>query len=140
MAKTVFVHCTLSNSQKYVIYEPFKKGDAVLKVAKDTHGNPLVLNIEGGANVSKNLITIEGVVTEVDKDLVERFRKECELFALHEKNGFITVKDVHRIDVRDMEKKDGSAQLTKSDYKKKGRKAPKTAMEANSETGGDDDE
>lgn len=140
MAKTVFVHCTLSNSQTYCIYEPLEKGDAVLKIAKDSNGRPLKLHIEGGANVSKNLITMEGVVTEVDKDLIELFRARCELFAKHEKNGFITVKDIHRVDVRDMEKKDKSAQLTKADYKKRGKKAPKTADEANSASSEDDDE
>ena len=140
MAKTVFVHSTQSCTNIYTIYAPLKKGEAIRRPALDSQGKPLVLRIEGGANVSKNLITPEGVVTEVDKDLIDLFRKECNAFKHDEAHGFITVKDIHRLDVRDMEKKDGGAQLTKEDYKKKGRKAPKTAMEANSETGGDDDE
>lgn len=137
MANTVFIHSTLSNSQAYTIYRKLSETEKVSKpvseIARDANGKPLVFRVEGGANVaSRALVTVNGVVTELSKDDVELLRKECESFRNHEKRGFITVKDYHRIDPRDMEAKDGSAQLTKEDFKKRGRKAPKTAVEANS--------
>lgn len=144
MANTVFIHCTLSNSQDYTIYKPLTESEKVSKpvseIARGANGKPLVFHIEGGANVaSKAIVTVNGVVTELSKDDVELLRRECEAFRNHEKFGFITVKDFHRIDTRDMEAKDKSAQLTKEDYKKRGRKAPKTAEEANA-SGDEDDE
>lgn len=144
MANTVFIHCTLSNSQDYTIYKPLTESEKVSKpvseIARGANGKPLVFHVEGGANVaSKAIVTVNGVVTELSKDDVELLRRECEAFRNHEKFGFITVKDFHRIDTRDMEAKDKSAQLTKEDYKKRGRKAPKTAEEANA-SGDEDDE
>lgn len=144
MANTVYIHCTLSNSQDYTIYRPLSESEkvskAVSEIARDANGKPLVFHVEGGANVaSRALVTVNGVVTELNKDDVELLRKECYVFRLHEKNGFISVKDFHRIDTRDMEAKDKSAQLTKEDFKKRGRKAPKTAFEANSSSDDDDE-
>lgn len=144
MANTVYIHCTLSNSHDYTIYRTLSESEKVSKpvseIARGANGKPLVFHIEGGANVaSKALVTVNGVVTEINKDDVELLRKECPLFRRHEKNGYITVKDFHRIDTRDMEAKDNSAQLTKEDFKKRGRKAPKTAIEANSSSDDDDE-
>ena len=144
MANTVYIHCTLSNSQDYTIYKPITESEKLSKpvseIARGANGKPLVFHVEGGANVaSRALVTVNGVVTELNKDDVELLRKECEAFRNHERKGFITVKDFHRIDTRDMEAKDNSAQLTKEDYKKRGRKAPKTAVEANSSSDDDDE-
>ena len=143
MANTVFIQCTLSNAQDYTIYKKLSESERVSKpvseIARDANGKPLVFHVEGGANVaSRALVTVNGVVTELSKDDVDLLRRECEAFRNHEKLGFITVKDYHRIDTRDMEAKDNSAQLTKEDFKKRGRKAPKTATEANSSS--DEDE
>lgn len=132
MANTVYIHSTLTCPQKYTIYANSIKGEPVSRIAKNAKGKDLVFRVEGGANnANRAFVTVNGVVTELEKDDVELLRKECEAFREHEKNGFITVKDFHRIDTSDMEAKDKSAQLTNEDFKKKGRKAPKTAAEAN---------
>lgn len=132
MANTVYIHCTGTNHHKYKIYAKSIKGEPVSRIAKDANGKDLVFRVLGGANnANRALVTVNGVVTELEKDDVELLRKECELFRIHEANGFITVKDFHRLDTSDMEAKDKSAQLTSKDFKKKGLKAPKTAAEAN---------
>lgn len=137
----VYIHSTLTSPQDYVVYAPPNKSLAnqtVNHVAKDNKGRDIVLHVEGGANcTNKALIMVDGVVTETTKELVELVRDNCSLFRFHEAHGFIRVKDFHRTDVRDMEKKDNSAQLTKEDFKKRGRKAPKSLKDTMTD---DDDE
>jgi hypothetical protein len=88
--------------------------------------------IKGGANVTrKNLETPDGVITTVSDDDLELL-KGNEIFQLHEKNGFIKVLKSSTTGskaAKDMTKKDESAPLVDSDYKKGGKggsaKAPK---------------
>jgi len=137
----VYIHSTLTCGQNYTVYAPADSrstNQTINHVATDSHGKEIVLKVSGGANcTNKALIMVDGVVTEATKELVDLIRAKCPLFRFHEEHGFITVKDYHRTDVRDMEKKDASAQLTAADFKKRGRKAPKTRKD---EMRDDDDE
>jgi len=138
----VYIHSTLTCDTKYCVYMPADKlnvNQTINHVAKDAKGREIVLKVNGGANcTNKALIMVDGAVTEASKELVDLIREKSFQFRFHEQHGFITVKDYHRTDVRDMEKKDGSAQLTAADFKKRGRKAPRTRKD--DMAGGDDDE
>lgn len=139
----VYIHSTLTNGQNYIVYAKIDKtamNQTVNHIAKDKDGKEIVLHVNGGANrASKALITVDGVVTETTKELVDLVRENSELFRIHENNGFIKVTDYHKKNVKDLEKKDASAQLTPEDFKKKGRGRPKTKSEAEA-TSGDDGE
>lgn len=116
-----FIYSTLSCDQRYV-----KWSDAP---AGGTPREERSILISGGANVAnKNIITPQGVVTEVSEaDLA--LLNENTLFQTHVKNGHITVqqKEVQvEKAVADMEKRDESAPLTPQDYEVSGQKAPTT--------------
>jgi len=134
--ESVFVHCTLTNGTAYTIYEPLTDDDdnkSIRRVSK-------VIRVRGGANrMNRGLWTPEGEVTEISKSDLELLRSQCPLFNFHEKHGYIKVKDLHRLDNRDMEKRDESGQLTPEIQKKRGRKSPRTKREIESSSDGDDE-
>lgn len=118
-----YITSTMSASVSYAIY------------GKTAGGLPIVqkeIVIEGGANVmsKKLMVTPNGVVTKVtDEELA--LLEAHPLFKTHQKNGFIRVsksnpqEDIAKVDTKDMQNKDASAQRVDSDYTKKGKKAPK---------------
>ncbi len=78
------------------------------------------ISINGGANVaSKNLVTPEGVLTEVsgaDLELLKThpvFKKEQEM-------GFVKIVHTEKVNVKGMEAKDASAPVVKSDAEERG--------------------
>ena len=79
----------------------------------------------------KLLATPNGVVTKVTDEELELLEQHP-LFKIHKQNGFVRVsktnpqEDVMKVDTKDMQNKDASAQRVDSDYTKKGKKAPKT--------------
>jgi hypothetical protein len=110
MAKKLYLISTLSAPQKYTVY-----GDAARGVPREQTS----ILVNGGANVAnKNLITPQGVYTEITEDQLA-ILKENKLFQTHEKNGFIKVDD-KKIDtekaVSDLEKRDEAAPLTPGDF------------------------
>ncbi len=116
-----FIYSTLTSSQRYV-----KWSDAP---AGGTPREERAILINGGANVAnKNIITPQGVVTEVsDSDLA--LLKENKLFKTHLDNGFITIQEketsVEKV-VSNMESRDESAPLTPQDFEVTGKPAPVT--------------
>lgn len=142
----VYIQSTLTNDQEYIVYKKPNAAEVnqtinhiATQVGRDGKEHEIILHVKGGANrANRAFITVDGAVTETNKELVEIVEKNCELFRIHKAQGFIKVTDYHQKKVGDLEKKDKSAQLTQDDFKKKGRKAPKTKKEAEA-TGGDDD-
>lgn len=121
--KNYYIYNTLTNDQKYVVYETNPGGIPV------PVGN---VEIAGGhGRINKHLITPLGVLTIVDENQMALL-KRCPLFELHQKNGFIrietTKKDAEAV-ASDMETADKSRQLNPADYKKSRRK-PVTNKEA----------
>lgn len=109
MAKKIYVYSTLTSDQVYTGY------------AKTANGVPQVQSrilIKGGANLmTKALVTPHGAVTEVTAEDLAQLR-QCEVFKLHEANGFIKVSedkaDVEEV-ATDMETRDKSAPLVEQD-------------------------
>ena len=118
-----YITSTMSASVSYATY-------------KQTAGGLPVIDreivIEGGANVmsKKLMVTPNGVVTKVTDEELALLEKHP-LFQTHLKGGFVRVsksnpqEDIAKVNTKDMEQKDASAQRVDSDYTKKGKKAPK---------------
>lgn len=110
---------TLTGAQDYVFYDC--SSNAVNKVCKTIH-------IEGGSNLAnKNLVTPQGVVTEISDDDCELL-KTHPIFKLHFDNGFVKIVDSEKETEKakqDLQKEDLSAPLTPSSYAKKGKNKPK---------------
>lgn len=105
-----YVYSTLAAAMDYTTYQPgggdLPQVDAVVRV-------------EGGANIpDKYMRTPLGVCTPVTEAELEALRKN-DVFNLHEKNGFIIVRD-KEVDVEvaaaDMEGRDKSAPLVPADF------------------------
>lgn len=108
----VYVFSTLTASNEYRSYG---QGGADLP-----HVDKSVL-IVGGSNVpDKHLITPYGVMTAVSAEDYS-WLQENEMFKLHQKNGFITVRDkpadAEKVAASDMETRDQSAPLVDADFK-----------------------
>ena len=121
-----YVISSLSRDNVFAVYE--KKSGNVLVVKKS-------ILIKGGANVAdkKTLITPSGVATEVSKEDLEILKANT-AFKKFMERGFIKVlesgsKFKAQDEAEKMAEKDASAQITKEDYKKKGKKAPRTKRE-----------
>lgn len=117
-----FVFSTLTGSQLYTKWTKNPDG-ANLE-------GPSVL-IKGGHGLMDNrtLITPLGVVTEVSNEELEILNSIPD-FQDHVKAGFLIVQDKNSDPEKvaaDMQHRDESAQLTESDFKANGRKAPKTS-------------
>lgn len=117
-----YILSKLANSQKYTKY---------VKGANNMNVAVKIITIKGGADITdKNLITPQGVITQVTADELE-ILKENKDFLRHLDKGhvkyFATTPNIDK-NVDKMEK-DKSAPLTPDDYTKKGRKAPKVTNE-----------
>lgn len=117
-----YVLSKLANSQNYIKYV---KGPDNTNIAVKT------VTIKGGADITnKNLITPQGVITQVTADELEILKSNKD-FQRHLENGhvkyFATSPNIDK-NIDKMEK-DKSAPLTPDDYTKKGKKAPKVTNE-----------
>lgn len=117
-----YVLSKLANTQVYTQY------------AKDVTNNINIVKeqvtIKGGADVTtKNLITPDGVVTQVTRDQLEILKANRD-FQRHLETGHVKYFEFEpKIDKEvDKMEKDNSKPLTPDDYKKKGKKAPKTEL------------
>lgn len=112
MSKSIYVFSTLAAS---VLYQNFDKGGADLPIPQ---GSGVL--IKGGAGVAdRQFVTPRGVVTPVTpEELV--YLSQNPVFALHKKNGFISVeesnKDIERVVSESMQPGDESRQLTEEDF------------------------
>lgn len=113
-----FVYSTLASGVDYHIY------------GKAAEGMPAhrerTITINGGAGIAnKNLITPQGVVTEVTEEELSALENHS-LFLLHKKNGHMTVQrvkaDVEKV-VADMNTQDPSKPMTPADYAGEGEDA-----------------
>ena len=121
-----YVISSLSRDNTFAVYE--KKSGNVLVIKKS-------ILIKGGAHVAdkKTLVTPNGVPTEVSKEDLE-ILKENYAFKKFLERGFMKIMESgSKFKAQDesekMTEKDASAQITKEDYKKKGKKAPRTKRE-----------
>ena len=121
-----YVISSLSRDNTFAVYE--KKSGNVLVIKKS-------ILIKGGAHVAdkKTLVTPNGVPTEVSKEDLE-ILKENYAFKKFLERGFMKIMESgSKFKAQDesekMTEKDASAQITKEDYKKKGKKAPRTKKE-----------
>lgn len=96
--------------------------------------------VKGRSNVRNphTLVMPEGVITEVSDEDAEIIAKDP-LYAQYEKNGMMKLvnnKASARSAKKDLADKDGAAQLTEGDFKKRGQKPPKPVKK----TDGDDEQ
>ena len=118
-----YVLSKLANAQTYVKYA---KGGNNINIPMAS------VTIKGGADVAdkKTLTSPQGVITSVTADELE-ILKENPCFQQHLEQGFVNYYNMKPDVEKKAEKmpKDKSRQLTKEDFKKQGKKAPKTAEE-----------
>lgn len=117
-----YVLSKLSNTQVYTLYA---KGLDNINIPSES------VEIKGGADVTdKNLVTPEGVITKVTPEQLD-ILKANKVFQMHLDGGYVkyfgTAPNIEKH--ADKMEKDPSRQITKSDYEKKGKKAPKTEKE-----------
>ena len=118
---TKYIASKMAANVNYAIYT---KGQNGINVVKQ------VITINGGADVmdKKTLITPEGVVTVLSDEDFSKLQNNP-IFVRHMKRGVLKVCSNER-NAQNVSKeltKDTSAQLTPKDYKKQGKKKPKTA-------------
>lgn len=121
------IYSTLANDTTYQLFDKKDPRNPVLKGA---------VTIKGGAGVQhkKTLETPRGFATVVSVDDL-KLLKENHVFKIHLDNGYIAIDEKENskpsedeIDEKvddEMTEKDNSAQDTKEDYIKKGKKPPK---------------
>lgn len=117
-----YVLSKLANTQIYTQY--------VKDVTNNINIVKAQVTIKGGADITdKNLITPDGVVTNVTRDQLEILKANRD-FQKHLKTGCVKYFEFEpKIDKEvDKMEKDNSKPLTPDDYKKKGKKAPKTEL------------
>lgn len=105
-----YVFSTLTASNTYVQYAD---GGGDLPVAQRS------VTIAGGSNLpNRHMLTSIGVMTEVsDEDM--SWLQDNEVFALHKKNGFLTIRDKPAAAEKvagDMKTRDQSAPLVEQDF------------------------
>lgn len=116
----MFIVSRASQDNEYVVWETTPNG---LKRCQKS------VIIKGGANVldRKTMETPNGVITEIT-DEEWAILQECPAFQRHLEKGFMEVmkeeKKAREESKKKSDKKDGSAQLTPNDFKKRGQKAP----------------
>lgn len=122
----MYITSTMTSDVSYAIYEKLPGG--VMKIIR-------TIEVRGGANVTdpKTLVTPRGVATEISEQDYILLEKNP-VFQMHKKNGYINVikESINKYeaqelaeDPKDLEQKDASAQVTKTDYEKKGKKTPR---------------
>ena len=119
-----YVVSRLSAGVEYTLYEEIAGGKQVAT------GSIFVM---GGAKVAnkKTLVTPQGVVTPVSDAQAEQLKRHP-LFKIHEANGNVKILEKDPVDAdnaaTDLDG-DKGAQLTPEDYKKTGKKTPKTGKD-----------
>lgn len=118
---SVYVFSTLTASNTYVLYDGparahNKDGGIDLPTAQR------FVTIAGGSNLpNKHMLTSIGVMTEVsDEDYA--WLQNDEIFKLHKKNGYLTVRDKPAAAEKvaaDMDTRDQSAPLVDADFAEK---------------------
>lgn len=115
-----YVLSKLANTQIYTQY------------AKDVSNNINIavqqVEIKGGSDVTnKNLITPNGVITQVTNNQLDILKSNID-FQKHLEKGYVNYFAFNPNMDKEVEKmeRDKSVPLTPDDYKKKGKKAPKT--------------
>lgn len=119
----------VSKASQDIEYCDWQKGRNGLNIKKKS------VLIKGGANVlnRKTMETLNGVITEVSADDL-KFLEANTAFKRHEERGWVKVcktkadaekkANAEEKDENGDKKKDGSAQLTKEDFEKRGQKPP----------------
>ncbi len=109
MASKYFVYSTLTNDQRYINWSKPPEGSALSEIMHEVF-------IAGGSNrATKHFVTPLGVMTEITEQDYAELQKNSS-FKNHEKNGYITVRDV-KVDpevavAADMKQFDNSAPKT----------------------------
>ncbi|MCQ2299920.1 MAG: hypothetical protein MJZ81_07350 [Bacteroidales bacterium] len=100
-----YIHSTCSQDMTYPMYDPGSPRSMSASYRK-------CVTIKGGANVKDrySLATPAGMVTEVTDQELE-FLQRNEAFKRHVERGFMKVMDHERLDVSDLVKRDGAAQI-----------------------------
>lgn len=118
-----YIVSSLSSDNRYAFYE--KSSGNVLRVKKE-------ILIKGGAHVAnkKTLLAPNGAVTEVSAEDLELLKTNI-CFKNHLEKGFLKIVETsnkYKAEevAEKMDSKDKSAQRTAEDYKKEGKKAPRT--------------
>lgn len=118
-----YILSRLANSQIYTNYAKGMGDNINIPVES--------VEIKGGADVTdKNLVTPEGVITKVTNDQLEAL-KANKGFQQHLEGGYVKYFGTEPNIEKHADKltQDKSRQIKKSDYEKKGKKAPKTEVE-----------
>ena len=125
-----YVASKLSYGQEFTFYEPNKYGGPNVRVGG--------IFVKGGCNVRDQhtlILPTDGVLTEISDEDAARLAAHP-VFKMYEANGAMKIlgseRDARRA-AKDLFEKDGSAQLTEKDFKKKGRKPPKAVAQAKAE-------
>jgi hypothetical protein len=122
-----YIMSTLTSSVAYTFY---RSANGVKVVER-------IIEVKGGSyrRDPKTLQMAQGIVTEVSDEELAKLRSHP-LFLLHEKNSeHIVVKSKSDAEKAKGDGADGDAsrQLTEKDYKKRGKKAPKTVKQSNAD-------
>lgn len=110
--KQLYVYSTLANDQEYTTWK---------KTGNDLPLADRSVVIKGGFGVAdkKTIVTSYGAaVTQITESQLEDLRAN-EVFQMHEKNGFMVVKDQSEsgeVAASDMDTKDNSAPLVPQDF------------------------
>lgn len=119
---TKYIASKMAANVNYAIYT---KGQHGVNLVKQ------VITIKGGADVmdKKTLVTPEGVVTVLSDEDFSKLHSNP-IFVRHMERGVLKVCSNERNAEKASNEltKDTSAQLTPKDYKKQGKKKPKTAL------------
>lgn len=122
-----FVVSKLSYAQEFTFYAPNGGNGPAQRIGGIT--------VKGGCNVRDQrtlVMPTEGVITEVSDEDAERLATHP-VFKQYLENGAMRIVgssgDAGRAG-KDLIEKDGSAQLTEKDFKRKGRKPPKAVAQA----------
>lgn len=129
--KSVFVYSTLSNANTYMNHKP---GGADLPL-NDGEG----VTIAGTAGIpNKHGAVQAGTLTRITPEELA-YCRENEVFKVHEKNGFIMIRD-KAVDVEvaaaDMESRDPSSPVVPEDFTAAGLEPPKVAAAEEPRTNG----
>jgi len=122
---TKYITSKMAANVNYAVYTKVNNG--LNKVQQ-------VITIRGGADVADKmtLVTPEGIVTAISDDEFVKLQ-DSPIFRRHVERGVLKVSTNERNAEKSSAEltKDNSAQLTPKDYKKQGKRKPKTAKENN---------
>ena len=126
-----YVASKLSFDQKFVFYA---KGD--VRAPAVEIGSVVVRGRQNVRDPHTLVMPTSGAITEVTDEDAARLVADP-MFADYRKNGMMEILntggDAKRA-AKDLAEKDGAAQLTESDFKKKGRRAPKAVRKSSEDT------